>query len=160
MPEARGYIFWHPADCMHLVYKGIGTSCSMTRGLWPVWIAPPQNKGMSDTLRAPQIFFSLPESCVNLPGLERLQNTNQHLPPLGSSETNEKTSVLFPITIKQHWHQRNDSSWNRPLPNTFCDQKHTWKANALTLEIVAQMAHRSHCPQGASPPIPCQCLSN
>ena len=39
-----------------------------------VWITPPQNKDMSDILRAPQMFFPLPEACVNLPGPERLQN--------------------------------------------------------------------------------------
>ena len=60
---------------MHLVYKGLGAPCCVTRGLWYVWIAPPLNKGMSGIPMAQRIFFHLPESQVNLPGLERLQDS-------------------------------------------------------------------------------------
>ena len=64
--------------CVHSVYKGAGASYSAIPSLWHVQIAPPLNKGMSGILTALQIFFCLPKSQVNLPGLERLQHTHLH----------------------------------------------------------------------------------
>ena len=58
---------------MHLVYKGVGTSCGTTRSLPHMWIDPCLNKGTSGIPTARQIFFHVPKSCVNLSGLEMLQ---------------------------------------------------------------------------------------
>ena len=63
---------WHL--CVHLVSKGVWTSHGATQGSLHTWIAPPQNKGMSDIPLAPWIFFYLLKSWVNLPGLEWLHN--------------------------------------------------------------------------------------
>ena len=58
------------ALCVHFVYKGVRTSHGTSHGLRCAWIASPQNKGMSDIPTAPQSLFHLPESHVNLPGLQ------------------------------------------------------------------------------------------
>ena len=57
--------------CVNLVYKGVGTFH------WCMRITPPWNKGMSDIRTAPQIFFHLPKSRVNLPDLDQLQNRDK-----------------------------------------------------------------------------------
>lgn len=60
--------------CVHFVLKGVGSSLSATGGLQCVWITPTQNEIFSDITMALQIFFRVPESQVNLPGLEQLQD--------------------------------------------------------------------------------------
>lgn len=48
-------------------------------GLLVASITCEANKGMSDILTVPRLFFQLPKSRLNLPGLERLQN-NIYIP--------------------------------------------------------------------------------
>ena len=64
--------------CVHLVRKGVRTSCGTTGGLRHAWIAPALNKGMSGIPTAPRTFFYLPECPVNLPSLARLQDNWRH----------------------------------------------------------------------------------
>lgn len=61
--------------CEHIVYKGVRTSLGTTNGLQSAWTTPSQNKGTAGILTALWIFYHLPESHMNMPGLDWLQDT-------------------------------------------------------------------------------------
>ena len=129
--------------CVHLAYTGLGTFCGSTLGLQHAWITPPGNKGMSDIPMAPCIFFCLPKSPVNLPGLEWLQDIvlalnvflarTQVVRLLNQGPITGNTDGISPLTIQQHaWTGRQTdteifSPWHRPHKTKLTDlERNSW----------------------------------
>ena len=90
--------------CLYLVYKGAGAphwghaACSCMDH-------PPVNKGMPSIPTASQLFFCLPESQVNLPGLDRLQDSTS---TSTCPKWNSHPHLFFLIQM----------SWGTPAPPT------------------------------------------
>ena len=82
-------ISWHPAGFVCIWYI---REFGLPRD---TWLTALLNKGMSDIPTAPRIFFHLPESCVNLPGLERLAARQGVLVSDGNNVVNVDICILL-----------------------------------------------------------------